>query len=67
MKRRKPVADKHVDSTLAMMREHHIPLTRENYLALAFMGNPPDEPLDAELEASLPEQFQKNPIKWWDE
>jgi hypothetical protein len=32
--------------------------TRETYLELAYLGNPPDEPLDAELEAELPEEFQ---------
>jgi len=40
------------DGTLALLRKHHIPVTRENYLRLAFLGNPPDE-LDGELEAEL--------------
>jgi hypothetical protein len=41
------------------MKRDNIPMTRENYLALAYLGDPPQEPLDAELEAELPEVFQK--------
>ncbi len=32
-------------------------MTRQNYLHLAFFGNPPVD-LDAEVEADLPEEFQ---------
>jgi hypothetical protein len=46
-----------MDSILKFMNEHKIPLTRENYLEIAYMGTPPTE-LDAEEEAELPEQFQ---------
>lgn len=46
-----------VDYVLKKMERDHIPMTRENYLDIAFMGNPPD-PLSAEQEADLPEQFQ---------
>src|SRR5579885_1981883 len=40
------------------MKQDKIPLTRKNYLELAYFGNPPDE-LSAEEEAELPEQFRK--------
>ena len=46
------------DSILALMRTHRIPMTRENYLALAYLGHPPAE-LDPEEEAELPETFQE--------
>jgi hypothetical protein len=39
-----------------------LPVTRENYLNVAFLGNPPEEPLDGGLEAELPEELQQ-----WDE
>ena len=44
------------DAILAMMKTHHIPMTRENYLALAYLGHPPAE-LDPEEEAELAEIF----------
>jgi len=50
------------DCVLDMMLREHIPLTRANYLNLAYLGDPPvDEHgnLDAELEAELPEMFQR--------
>ena len=46
---------------VALMRENNIPMRRENYLDLAYLGKPPvdeDGELDPELEAELPEQFQ---------
>jgi hypothetical protein len=46
------------DPTLAMMEEAGVEPTRENYLNLAFFGNPPSK-LDPEEEASLPAPFQK--------
>lgn len=48
------------DSRLAFMRENGIPITRKNYIELNWMGDieNPDEPLDAELEASLPLELQ---------
>jgi hypothetical protein len=46
------------DSTVAWLKEHGIPVTRENYLRLQFLGNPPDEPLDGEIEAELPRFLQ---------
>jgi hypothetical protein len=45
------------DIVLDKMKQSKIPMTRENYLELAYLGNPPEK-LDAEQEAELPEQFQ---------
>lgn len=45
------------DGIKAMMIKYNIPLTRENYLDLAYMGDVPEE-LSAEEEADLPEEFQ---------
>ncbi|MGH9757259.1 MAG: hypothetical protein ACRD4M_05935 [Candidatus Acidiferrales bacterium] len=44
---------KETDSVLEMMKERNVPLTRENYLAIAYWGNPPEE-IDGEIEASIP-------------
>jgi len=44
---------------LALMKRTGVPLTREHYLNLLFMGHPPKE-LSAEEEADLPPQFRKN-------
>lgn len=49
---------KTVDFVLQFMRANHIPLTRENYLAIDRPGVDPSEPLEGELEAELPEQLQ---------
>lgn len=49
-----------MDAILEMMKHHVIPETRKNYLALAYLGNPPDE-LSAEQELELPVQFQLEP------
>ena len=38
------------------MKENHIPVTRENYLKLMYMGNPPE--WSAELEEELPPNLQ---------
>ena len=46
-----------MDGVLRFMKQHDIPLTRENYMDVAYLGNPPKE-LSAEEEAELPEQFQ---------
>ena len=50
------------DGTLKILERLGIPLTRENYLMLAFAGNPPagslKEPLEEELEEELPHQIQ---------
>ena len=55
------------DATLELMKRHNIPLTRENYLAIAYFGNFPEE-LDAEAEAELPLEFRKkNHTDDWEE
>lgn len=41
------------DIVLEAMKKHNIPLTRQNYLDIAYMGNPPEE-IGAEIEASIP-------------
>jgi hypothetical protein len=45
---------------LRYMINNKIPLTRDNYLSLAYFGDLPDE-LSAEEEAELPEFFQLDP------
>lgn len=46
-----------VDYVLEYMKQHNIPLTRENYLEINYMGNPPD-PMPAELEAEIPDEVK---------
>jgi hypothetical protein len=47
------------DSIVAYLKKLNIPVTRENYIAVNWMGDyPADEPLPAELEASLPKELQ---------
>lgn len=47
------------DYTLEYLQKHNIPVTRENYIAINWMGDyPGDQPLPAELEASLPTELQ---------
>jgi hypothetical protein len=41
------------DIVLAWMKKEGVPLTRENYLHIAYLGNPPDE-IGGEIEASIP-------------
>ena len=41
------------DIVLQAMKAHNIPLTRANYLDIAYLGNPPDE-IGGEIEASIP-------------
>src|ERR1700680_3751851 len=50
----------HPDGTVKLLEKFGIPVTRENYLRLAFAGNPPQE-LDGELEAELPTAFLEGP------
>jgi hypothetical protein len=47
------------------MQTAGIEMTRENYLQLAYFGNPPVE-LTGEEEAELPEQFQLEPGETFD-
>lgn len=44
---------------LDYMKKHNIPLTRENYLQIAYLGDPPEE-LGAEEEAEIPEEIQSS-------
>ncbi len=44
------------DIVLEAMKKHNIPLTRQNYLDIAYMGNPPDE-IGGEIEASVPKEI----------
>jgi hypothetical protein len=48
------------DYVLAFMKANGIPVTRANYLEIAYFGDilDPDQPLDAELESELPEEIQ---------
>jgi hypothetical protein len=46
------------DGILSMMRHHNIPITREHYLNIAYMGEPPEE-LSAEEEANLPPMLRR--------
>jgi hypothetical protein len=41
------------DTVLRRMIEKGVPLTRANYLDMAYMGNPPDE-IGGEIEAEIP-------------
>jgi hypothetical protein len=47
-----------MDHVLAYMKKNNVPLTREDYLDFAYLGNPPEE-LGVEEEAQLPEEFQR--------
>ena len=49
-------------TTLGYMKAAGLPLTRENYLALAFPGEP--EFLPWELELQIPEMFRLSPSEW---
>jgi hypothetical protein len=48
------------DHVLNFMRENNVPLTRENYLAIAYFGEDPE--LDAEAENAIPEELTGNVI-----
>jgi hypothetical protein len=41
------------DIVLNLMKQRGVPLTRENYLHIAYMGAPPEE-IGGEIEASIP-------------
>jgi hypothetical protein len=43
--------------TIQFMVANGIPLTQESYLQIAYMGNPPKEPLDAEVLAESPAEI----------
>ena len=44
------------DGIVEQLKELHLPVTRENYLMLAFAGKPPKEPLDGEIEEMIPRE-----------
>ena len=46
------------DAVLDFMIKHRIPLTRENYIAINFMGVPEEE-IGGELEFEMPAIFRK--------
>ena len=46
------------DPLVSLMKRFNIPITRENYLNLAYMGEVPEE-LGAEQEADLPPEIQR--------
>ena len=46
------------DPIVKLMKRYQIPVTRENYLNLAYMGEVPVE-LSAEQEADLPAELQR--------
>jgi hypothetical protein len=45
------------DGTVDLLKQLGLPLTRQNYLSLAFAGNPPEEPLDREIEEMIPREI----------
>jgi|OM-RGC.v1.036536900 hypothetical protein len=45
------------DSVVALMKKFGLPMTRDQYLELAFMGEAVE--LGAEEEVGIPEQFQE--------
>lgn len=52
------------DIVLAWMKKEGVPLTRENYLHIAYMGAPPDE-IGGEIEASIPKEIgEAEDIAW---
>ena len=45
------------NSTLELMKKHKVPMTRENYLYLEYMGTPPEE-IGGEIEAEIPQEIR---------
>lgn len=54
-----PIGTDSNDVVLAAMIKHGVPLTRENWLKMAYPGGVP--PLTAELESEVPKIFQVQP------
>jgi len=48
---------------LEWMKKHNVPITRENYLAINYLGNVPE--IGPEVESELPEELQLP--EWRDE
>lgn len=47
------------DKIIEYLKDNDIPVTRENYIGLNWMGDyDPSEPLPPELEMELPEELQ---------
>ncbi len=46
------------DPVIELMRLGGVPVTRESYIHVAYMGNPP-EPWTAEHEAELPPELRR--------
>ena len=46
-----------MSAVLDYMKKHNIPLTRENYLAIAYLGDVPEE-IGPELEMEMPNEFR---------
>ena len=53
-----PQAGSSSDGVIALMRKFNLPMTREQYIELAYFGQAPEE-FGAELEEELPEQFRR--------
>jgi hypothetical protein len=52
------------DMVLRLMIEKGVPLTRQNYLDIAYMGNPPEE-IGGEIEASIPKEIgEAEDVAW---
>ena len=54
-----------INSTVAFLKKHGIPLSLQNYLDVEFLGNPPAE-IDGEVEAELPREiiaFEKRALR----
>ena len=48
-----------IDHVIDYMKKNDIPVTRENYIEINWMGEvDPKQPLPAELEAEMPEALQ---------
>jgi hypothetical protein len=46
-----------MDIVLEPMKKNRVPLTRQNYLDIAYMGAPLDE-IGGEIEASIPQEIR---------
>jgi hypothetical protein len=49
--------EKPVNHVLEWMKKNDVPLTRKNYLDIAYLGDPPKE-LSAEEEADIPPEVR---------
>jgi hypothetical protein len=52
------------DCVLDFMKAHNMPLTTANYLAIAYMGDVPDE-IGGEILASIPKEIgEAEDVRW---